>query len=85
MGGAAVELPEARVGDPSYAKVPQKNRIRERLEKSREPFLALRQDNPELARQVGDLLSACRSSFAVGKFDESEGYVDAALRLLGPQ
>jgi hypothetical protein len=85
MGGAAVELPGVRAGDPSYAKVPQKNRIREKLEEAREPFLALRQDNPELARQVGDLLAACRGSFAVGKFDESEGYADAALRLLGPR
>lgn len=81
----AVTAPAVPADNPAYARVPQKMRIREKLEQSREPFLALRQANPELAAQVGDLLASCRNSFALGKFDESEGFVDAALRLMGPQ
>lgn len=82
---APAVAPAIPADNPAYAKVPQKMRIREKLEQSREPFLALRQSNPELAAQVGDLLASCRNSFALGKFDESEGFVDAALRLMGPQ
>ncbi|MDI9585481.1 MAG: hypothetical protein QM473_14755 [Acidobacteriota bacterium] len=80
---AATNLPAAKSGDPSYAKVPQKNRIRKKLEATREPYLNLRKDNPDAAKPIADLLAACRSAYARADFDESERYVDSALKLLG--
>ncbi len=80
---AAADLPEAKPGDPSYAKVPQKNRIRSKLETAREPYLQLRKEDPTQAKAISNLLAACRSAFARGNFDESEQYVDSALKLLG--
>ncbi|NSW55417.1 MAG: hypothetical protein HPY44_05350 [Armatimonadetes bacterium] len=80
---AAANLPTAKSGDPSYAKVPQKNRIRKKLEATREPYLNLRQSNSDAAKPIADLLAACRSAYARGDFDESERYVDSALKLLG--
>lgn len=80
---AATNLPAAKGGDPSYAKVPQKNRIRKKLEATRTPYLNLRKDNPDAAKPIADLLAACRSAYARSEFDESERYVDSALELLG--
>ena len=80
---AATDLPEEKPGDPAYAKVPQKNRIRQKLERTREPYLALRREDPGAAKSISKLLADCRSAFARGNFDESEGDVDEALRLLG--
>lgn len=82
-GPAATDLPNVKPGDPSYAKVPQKNRIRAKLEQARAPFLAMRTDNPDAAKSVDEMLSACRNAFAKGDFDTSEQYVDTALKLLG--
>lgn len=80
---AATNLPAAKSGDPSYAKVPQKNRIRKKLEATREPYLNLRKENADQAKPIADLLAACRSAYARADFDESERYVDSALKLLG--
>ncbi len=82
---AGVDLPKPQPENPSYAKVPQKKRIRMKLERSREPFLALRGEDPTAAKTVGDLLSSCRSAFARGDFEKSEQDVDEALKLLGTQ
>jgi len=70
-------------GDPSREKVPQKNRIREKLEQAREPYLALKKEDPQAAKPVDALLAACRNAFALGNFDQSEQYADSALALLG--
>ncbi len=82
-GPAAVDLPKVKEGDPSYAKVPQKNRIREKLEKAREPYTALEKEDPTAAKPVQGLLSACRAAYAANRFDQAEQYVDSALALMG--
>jgi hypothetical protein len=82
-GPAAVGLPAVKPGDPAYAKVPQKNRIREMLEKSREPYMALEKEDPQAAKPVQSLLAACRTAYAAGRYDQAEQYVKSALDLLG--
>jgi hypothetical protein len=82
-GPAAVDLPTVKPGDPAYAKVPQKNRIREMLEKSREPYMALDKEDPQAAKPVQSLLAACRTAYAAGRYDQAEQYVKSALDLLG--
>ena len=80
---AAENLPEVKSGDPAYAKVPQKNRIRKKLRLAQEPYLALRAEDAATAKPISDMLAACRSANARGDFDASEQYVDSALKLLG--
>jgi hypothetical protein len=82
---AATDLPEVKAGDASYAKVPQKNRIRQKLERAREPFLALKNEDRQAAKPIDGLLAGCRASFARGDFDQAEQYIDTALQLLGIQ
>ena len=82
-GTGTTPPPGVKAGDPAYAKVPQKNRIRDKLEASRVPYLSLRKEDVTAAKPVGKLLAACRDAFARGNFDEAELYVDSALRLLG--
>ncbi len=67
----------------AYARVPQKKRIRRKFAMAREPWLRLRQENPELAAQVGELLKQARQLLAAEKFDESEAALDRALRMMG--
>lgn len=82
-GPAAVGLPTVKPGDPAYAKVPQKNKIREMLEKSREPYMALEKEDPQAAKPVQSLLAACRTAYAAGRYDQAEQYAKSALDLLG--
>ena len=82
-GPAAVNLPPVKPGDPAYAKVPQKNRIREMLEKAREPYMALEKEDPQAAKPVQSLLAACRTAYAAGRYDQAEQYVKSALDLMG--
>lgn len=82
-GPAAVGLPAVKPGDPAYAKVPQKNRIREMLEKAREPYMALEKEDPQAAKPVQSLLAACRTAYAAGRYDQAEQYVKSALDLMG--
>jgi hypothetical protein len=72
-------VPAGREADPSYAKVAQKVRIRNKLAEAQTPYNQLKQSDPELAKTVSDLLKQTRDAFAVGKFDEAEGFVDEAL------
>ncbi len=65
------------------ARVPQKNRIREKLGKARDPFFALQNTDPGAAEEIGVLLKNSRDAFAAERFDESERYVDAALAAMG--
>lgn len=84
----SIELPPEETTPPTGAaasKVPQKTRIREKLAKARDPFLALRNEDREAARPIEGLLRACRNSYAAGDYDKSEKYVDTALGLLGVQ
>ena len=76
-------LPEEKPGATANEKVPQKARIREKLAKARDPYLALKKEDPQAAKPVDGLLAACRNAFALGNFDQSEQYVDSALALLG--
>lgn len=70
-------------GDPSYAKVPQKNRIRRKFAAAEQPFYNLNMTNPEGAKAVHELLKASRQAMTAEKFDIAEGYVDQALRAMG--
>ncbi len=74
---------EEYTGDPSYARVPQKERIGRKFDALKEPYQKLRADDPDAAKAVGKLLKASRQSFATGDFDASEQSVDEALTALG--
>ncbi len=82
-GPAARNLPTAKAGDPNYAKVPQKNRIRQKLELARKPLSALMQEDPGTAQPIDALVAKSRAAFWQGEYDESEQLVDSALALLG--
>jgi len=82
-GPAARNLPKTKAGDPNYAKVPQKNRIRSKLEMARKPFVALQQEDPGAAQPIGDMLAKARDAFWKGEYDEAEDLADSALALLG--
>lgn len=82
-GPAARNLPKTKSGDPNYAKVPQKNRIRTKLEMARKPFVALQQEDPGAAQPIGDMLAKARDAFWKGEYDEAEELADSALALLG--
>lgn len=73
----------AHAGDPSYAKVPQKNRIRHKFAAAEQPFYNLNMTNPEGAKAVHELLKASRQAMTAEKFDVAESYVDQALRAMG--
>ncbi|MFP3902882.1 MAG: hypothetical protein ACLFWB_01450, partial [Armatimonadota bacterium] len=70
-------------GDPAWAKVPQKQRIGRKFEAARDPYYELKDNDPEQAEEIDELLSAARKSFTEKNFDRSEQYVDQALRALG--
>ncbi|MFO7947679.1 MAG: hypothetical protein R6V19_12795 [Armatimonadota bacterium] len=70
-------------GDPAWAKVPQKQRIGRKFEAARDPYYELKDNNPQQAEEVDELLSAARKSFTEKDFDLAEQYVDQALRALG--
>ncbi len=76
-------VPPGHENDPSYARVPQKNRIRAKLAQIKEPYLKLRDTNPQLYKEVGELLRACRTAFAANDFDLAEHRVDQAMAQLG--
>ncbi len=69
-------------GDPAYAKVPQKNRIRRKFAAAEQPFNNLTMINPEGAKPVHELLRASRQALTAEKFDVAESYVDQALRAM---
>ncbi len=76
----AADIP---VGDPSYAKVPQKRRIGKKFEAARDPYLQLKASDPDAAKQISELLKAARREFTAKNFDLSEEYLDGALRMMG--
>lgn len=69
--------------DASSAKVPQKNRIREKFAASKDAYDKLAATDPEAAAHISTILAASRQAFAYGNFDESEKQVDEALTILG--
>ncbi|MCD6361281.1 MAG: hypothetical protein J7M38_10505 [Armatimonadetes bacterium] len=71
------------VGDPSYARVPQKRRIGKKFAAAQQPYLQLKASDPAAAAQVNELLKAARREFAAHNFDVAEEYLDGALRMLG--
>ncbi len=70
-------------GDPSYAKVPQKQRIGRKFDAVKDPFYELKAQDPDRAKPIGDLLKASRGHFTAGEFDLCEVCVDQALQALG--
>ncbi len=70
-------------GDPSYVRVPQKQRIGRKFDAVKDPFYALRAGDPDRAKPIGDLLKASRAHFTAGEFDLCEVCVDQALQALG--
>lgn len=76
-------IPAGHEGDPAYAKVPQKLRIKRKFEAAREPFKALRRTDPQKARMADELLKAARAALTKQQFDQAESYLDKALEVLG--
>lgn len=70
-------------GDPNWARVPQKRRIKQKFELAGEPFYALKRRDPTAAAPIGELLSAARKEFVAEDFDACEEHLDYALKLLG--
>ncbi|MCK4323284.1 MAG: hypothetical protein KAW89_02045, partial [Armatimonadetes bacterium] len=79
----SIAIPPIQEGDPAYAKVPQKNRIKTKFALIQDPYLELVASDPEAAASIGGLLKAARAARAAEKFDECESYLDHAIRLLG--
>ncbi len=78
-----IAIPPSQEGDPAYAKVPQKNRIKTKFALIQDPYLELVASDPEAAASISGLLKAARAARAAEKFDECESYLDHAIRLLG--
>jgi len=78
-----IAIPPSQEGDPAYAKVPQKNRIKTKFALLQDPYLELVASDPEAAASISGLLKAARAARAAEKFDECESYLDHAIRLLG--
>ena len=78
-----IAIPPSQEGDPAYAKVPQKNRIKAKFALIQDPYLALVASDPEAAASISGLLKAARAGRAAEKFDACESYLDHAIRLLG--
>ncbi len=76
-------IPEGHEDDPAYVRVPQKHRIRAKFKFAGEPYQQLLAEDAESAQAIGELLKVARTAFAAGNFDDSERYLDHALRLLG--
>ena len=80
---AVTPAPPVPSGDPSYARVPQKQRIGRKFEAARTPFIALQNESPEQASAVNEVLKRARKYFAVEEFDLCEQHLDQALTVLG--
>ena len=80
-----IAIPPSQEGDPAYAKVPQKNRIKTKFALIQAPYLLLVASDPEAAASVSGLLKAARAARAAEKFDECESYLDHVIQLLGIQ
>ncbi len=76
-------VPPIQEGDPAYARVPQKNRIKTKFALLQDPYLELVASDPQAAAPFSELLKAARAARAAQKFDECESYLDHAIRLLG--
>ncbi len=81
----SIAIPPSQEGDPAYAKVPQKNRIKTKFALLQDPYLELVASDPQAAAPIGELLKAARAARAAQKFDECESYLDHAIQLLGIQ
>ena len=64
------------------ARVPQKNRIREKFGVAKPAYDKLAASDAEAAKPVAQLLADSRQAFAKGDFDTSERLVDEALKTL---
>jgi len=81
---AAPPTPAAAAGVPDpYAKVPQKERIRRKMNAAHEPLKQMKDRGDERAERAEKLMSLARSKYYSGEFGASEEAADAALRILG--
>lgn len=70
-------------GDPSYSKVPQKQRIKRKMAAAEGPFKALKAAGDPKADAVYQLLKASRTAHTGGDFDLSETSINEALTMMG--
>lgn len=66
-----------------WAKLPIAQRLVKKFELAGPAWRAVQATDPERYQQAGNLLSAARAAKAASRFEESEGYLDQALALLG--
>ncbi len=76
-------IPAGHESDPSYARVPQKQRIKAKFALAQEPYVRIMAADPEAAAPIGELLKAARAALSAEKFDECEKHLDHALSMLG--
>ncbi len=70
-------------GDPAWAKVPQKRRIKKKFELAKKPYDELRSTDPMAAKPIRELLHTAGREFNAQQFDACEQHLDQALRILG--
>lgn len=70
-------------GDPSYANVVAKVVVKAKFKAAGDAYAQAHAGDPTTAAQAGELLTAARRAMTEGDYATSEGYLDAALRLLG--
>jgi hypothetical protein len=75
--------PSALAVPADWGKLPIEQRLVKKFALAAPPYRALAATDPDRYTQAGNLLSAARASKAAGKFEESEGYLDSALTLMG--
>ncbi|GAH65706.1 unnamed protein product, partial [marine sediment metagenome] len=70
-------------GDPAWANVPQKRRIKKKFELANDPYYELKSTDPVAAKPIGELLHSAGREFNAEQFDVCEQHLDQALRVLG--
>ncbi|MFQ6133642.1 MAG: hypothetical protein ACE5R4_16495 [Armatimonadota bacterium] len=82
--GETTVRPTPTTGEPT-SRVPQKQRIRRKMNALRQPLADMKAAGDARATQLEELLSAARKNYYADEFDSSEELVDAALELAGIQ
>ena len=76
-------LPQVTPLPADIAKLSVAQRVVRKFELAAGPYQALRNSNPALYAQVGNLLTEARQAKAAYKWEDAEGYLDGALAMLG--
>ncbi|MGC9320457.1 MAG: hypothetical protein ACP5KN_20655 [Armatimonadota bacterium] len=74
------EIPE---NDPSYANVLDKVIIKAKFRAATDAYQQMRATNPDTAAEAREVMSAARTAYTNGSFDEAQSYLDVGLRTLG--